>query len=166
MTARCAALLTVGVLAFAMGGCAVADTSGPVASTSTPDPAAPSALSPSPSTGVDAPGDAATWTLVDPAAISAAITDVRVAVTRLGCSSGKTGELRVPRVSYDADEVVIEVDAEPLGAGAFECPGNDAVEVVVTLTEALGDRSLVDGACLEGEAVSTAACADGPVRWP
>ena len=164
MITRCAALLTVAVVAFAMSGCALAETPGPAAATPAPAPPAPSSLSPSPVAG--APGDAATWVVVDPAAIGTGTTEVRIAATRLGCSSGKTGELRGPRVSYGADEVVIEVDAEPLGAGAFECPGNDAVEVVVALTEPLGDRSLVDGACLEGEAVSTAACADGPVRWP
>ena len=44
--------------------------------------------------------------------------------------------------------------------------GNVPESAVVDLARPLGDRSLVDGACLSGEAVSTATCVEGAQRWP
>lgn len=43
--------------------------------------------------------------------------------------------------------------------------GCDSVPVRVDLEEAVGDRELVDGACLGGEAASTSVCGTA-VRWP
>lgn len=50
-------------------------------------------------------------------------------------------------------------------AGDHICPGNDEVPYTVDMEEAVGERSLVDGACLEDEAVRTSFCADGSERW-
>ena len=111
-------------------------------------------------------GDTATWQLATPDAIDAGTTTLAIAVTRLGCASGETGEVLTPWVTYEDNRVVIEVDAEPLGDGAFTCPGNDAVVVELELNEPVAGRALLDGACLEAEAATTAACADGPVRHP
>ncbi|MFT4110123.1 hypothetical protein [Propionicimonas sp.] len=110
-------------------------------------------------------GATATWVVAEPQKLAAGSTTVVLAVTRLECSGGKTGDLLEPSVSMGADEVIIRVDAAPLGAGSRTCPGNDAVEVAVGLPEPLGDRRLVDAACLEGDAVRTSECATGAVRW-
>lgn len=109
-------------------------------------------------------GDPATWTLVDPSAVDARSTEVRIAVTRISCSGGETGDLLAPTVIYEDDRVVIHAIAAPLPEGAYTCLGNDAVDVTVELDEPLGERDLIDGVCLEGAAVSTVFCAEGPVR--
>lgn len=108
-------------------------------------------------------GDPATWELRDPGAVSAESRSLDIGVQRLGCSSGVTGEVLEPRVSYKRDRIVIQVDVAPF-RGAANCPGNDSVPVTVVLSEPVGERDLVDGACLSGDAVSTAPCWE-PVRW-
>ncbi|MCO8129353.1 META domain-containing protein [Acidimicrobiia bacterium EGI L10123] len=113
-----------------------------------------------------AEGDTAVWNVdaADPPTPSA--TSVTALVTRLGCSGGETGEVLAPVVSADAERVVVTFSVESLPPeGEYECPGNPAVPYVVELDEPLGDRELVDGACLEGEAASTSHCSEGAVRW-
>lgn len=109
-------------------------------------------------------GDPATWELRDPGTVTAESQSLDVGVQRLGCSSGVTGEVLEPQVSYQSDRIVVQVDVVPF-RGAANCPGNDSVPVTVVLDEPVGDRDLVDGACLSGDAVSTALC-EQPVRWP
>ncbi|MEE6272269.1 hypothetical protein V2J56_02775 [Georgenia sp. MJ206] len=113
-------------------------------------------------------GEAATWALSDPAAVSAGSVSIDIGVTRLACASGVTGEVLEPQVTYEADRVVVEVDVAPLGGSATSihtCQGNDVVPVRVELDEPIGDRQLVDGACLAGLAIDTAFCLDA-ARWP
>lgn len=111
-------------------------------------------------------GDSAVWD-VDPARLPApSATSVTALVTRLGCSGGETGKVLAPLVSADAEEVVVTFSVEPLPGDEYPCPGNRAVPYVVELDERLGDRELVDGACLSGEAASTSFCSEGAVRWP
>jgi hypothetical protein len=86
-------------------------------------------------------------------------------VTRLECSGGETGHVLEPAVTADSGQIVVTFTVEPLPVGYYTCPGNDEVPQVVELGEAIGQRKLVDGACLSGEAVSTSLCADGAVRW-
>lgn len=117
----------------------------------------------------DAPageGDTAVWDVdpADPPTPSA--TSVTVMVTRLGCNGGVTGEVLEPEVAADGEQVVVTFSVEPLGAGDYTCPGNDSVPYVVELDGPLGDRDLVDGACLSGDAASTSHCSNGAVRWP
>ena len=94
-------------------------------------------------------------------------THIDLGVTRLGCASGKTGTVLDPVVRFDAARVVITASVEPLPQGVgYNCQGNDSVSVGVDLDEPIGQRSLVDGTCLGGEAANTAVCADdGGVRW-
>ena len=87
-------------------------------------------------------------------------------VTRLGCSGGETGKVLKPTVSAGEGQIVVTFTVKALPSGAYSCPGNDQVPHLVDLGEPVGDRRLVDGACLAGEAVSTSFCIDGPVRWP
>ena len=94
-------------------------------------------------------------------------TSITALVTRLGCSGGETGKVLDPVVSADGEQVVVTFSVESLPPdGEYECPANDAVPYVVELDEPLGDREIVDGACLQGEAASTSHCAEGAIRWP
>ena len=74
-----------------------------------------------------------------------------------------TGRVLAPTVELTDAEVVVTFLVETDLDGG-ECPSNDAVPYEVDLGEPIGDRALVDGACLEGGAVSTSFCADGAVR--
>ncbi|MEM9656700.1 MAG: hypothetical protein AAGA65_31790 [Actinomycetota bacterium] len=85
-------------------------------------------------------------------------------VSRLGCSGGRTGEIWQPDLVLDDDQVVITFFVEPF-EGDATCPGNDEVPYVVDLGQVLGDRELVDGACLAGRAASTTYCSDDGLRW-
>ena len=107
-------------------------------------------------------GDVATWILEDDALVHPATEMFMAGVTRLGCASGVTGEVLEPQVVYGPDRVLVRTDVAPFGPGAADCPGNDTVLVEVYLDEPLGLRELVDAACLDGEAVRTAACGDVP----
>lgn len=110
-------------------------------------------------------GSVAVWELTDPAAVSAESTELEVEVMRVACASGRTGEVRSPRITYEEDRVIVRIDVEPLSGGAHTCEGNEAVPVTVTLRESLGDRRLVDGACEDEEAARTVFCDDEGVRW-
>lgn len=105
-------------------------------------------------------GDPATWTLADDLLVDPASTFFVADVTRLGCASGRTGEVLEPEVSYEDDRVLVRIDVEHVEAG--DCPSNVTVPTEVYLTEPLGMRPLVDGACVEGDAVGTPACRDTP----
>lgn len=70
-----------------------------------------------------------------------------------------------PHVTVDEDRIVVTFTVAPIGDGPHDCPGNDAVPFEVDLAAPIGERELVDGACLEGEAATTTPCADGEVRW-
>ncbi|PFG16255.1 hypothetical protein ATK74_0789 [Propionicimonas paludicola] len=120
-----------------------------------------------PTVGVSVPpqvGATATWTLTRPESIDAHTVTFEVFATRLECASGKTGKLLAPVIAVGDKEVVIRIDAKPRHSTGDTCPSNNPVRVRITLPEPLGHRSLVDAACLVGEAVSTTACANGAAR--
>jgi hypothetical protein len=110
-------------------------------------------------------GSTGVWELLDAAEVGPDSTALRLGVTRLECASGETGTVLEPDVQFERGRIVIRTDVEPLTGGAYECQGNNTVPVDVELSEPVGNRDLVDAACLGGEAVTTAFCADGPVRW-
>lgn len=110
-------------------------------------------------------GVIATWVPTQPDSIDPHTQHLEIFVTRLECASGKTGELLKPVISVGDKDIVIRVDAKVRPAGADTCQSNAPVRVSIQLPGPLGNRSLVDAACLAGEAVRTAACADGAVRW-
>lgn len=109
-------------------------------------------------------GDPAIWELVDPATVTSASTSLTLGVTRLGCSSGVTGQPVKPQVTYEDQRIVILAEVQPhIDRG--RCPGNPRVPIVLKLPEPVGARDLVDGACIdEGPAVNTSLCTE-PVRW-
>jgi len=110
-------------------------------------------------------GDTATWQIGTPASVDNTSTEIEVEVTRLACSSGVTGNTLPPVVSYEPHQIVIHIDVEPFGDAGGNCQGNNPVPVVVTLDEPVGERTLVDGSCLAGDAVGTAPCLT-TTRWP
>jgi hypothetical protein len=109
-------------------------------------------------------GDPAVWVLVNPATVTATTTRFTIGVTRLDCSSGVTGQPLTPWVTYEDQRVVIVAEVTPhIDRG--RCQGNPPVPVLVELSEPIGDRDLVDGACIDhGPAVHASACTE-PVRW-
>lgn len=109
-------------------------------------------------------GDVATWSLAPDELLDPKTTSLVVEVTRLGCASGTTGTVLDPQLQYDDTQVLLRTDVEKIGPGAHDCQGNDAVPVEIHLDQPLGVRALVDAACLQGEAVGTAACTEA-VRW-
>lgn len=121
-----------------------------------------------PSDRVAAPptGDTATWEVDPERRPTRDAQRVEVLVTRLGCASGKTGEVLPPDVREEDDQVVVTFAVERLARRDQTCPGNAPVPGGVDLDRPLGDRELLDGACLSGEAATTAACVEGPQRWP
>lgn len=127
-----------------------------------PEPTRPG----TPADGPEPAGDTATWVLRDPDRVTSASTEITIGVTRLDCSGGVTGEVLEPVVEYTGSRVIIRAVVAAIDRTLPQrCQGNDEVPVVVKLSEPIGDRPLVDAACLAGEAVTTSFCADGPVRW-
>jgi hypothetical protein len=109
-------------------------------------------------------GETATWRISNPTSLGRYSTSIEVVVTRLGCSSGVTGETLAPVVTYKSEQNAIRIDVEPFGGGAADCQGNDAVPVTVQLDQPLGERTLIDGGCLRIDAADTAACTSD-LRW-
>lgn len=112
-------------------------------------------------------GVPALWRLIDPDRLGPDSTELTIAVSRFECNGGVTGEVLEPVVDYGTTELVIRAEAARIDDDRPRtCPENDWVEVVVKLAEPIGNRALIDAACLQsGAAVNTSVCADGPVRW-
>jgi hypothetical protein len=109
--------------------------------------------------------DPATWTVRSAYQVGPHTTAFTALVSRLGCNNGVTGEVHVPEVTLEEDEVVVTFTVEPVETDV-SCPDNDAVPYEVVLPEPLGDRSLVDGQCEAGtDASRTSLCRPGGVRY-
>lgn len=118
---------------------------------------------PSPQQGAAAVG---VWMLSNPDDVNAQSTSLELGVVRLECAGGETGIVLDPQVFYEEGRILIRTDVAPLPpAEGYDCQGNDTVPLTVQLTEPVGERELVDAACLDGEAVGTSHCDDQGVRW-
>ncbi|MFS0866546.1 hypothetical protein AB3M83_04310 [Microbacterium sp. 179-B 1A2 NHS] len=102
------------------------------------------------------------WEIREPP--TADSTSIDIAVTRLECASGVTGDVLEPEVTYERDRILIATPVADNHSDAATCQDNDAVPITVVLTEPVGDRLLIDAACLEPEAGDLIACEDD-VRW-
>ena len=112
-------------------------------------------------------GAAAVWAIDPSQSVTSSSESLTVAVMRLGCNGGVTGPVRRPSIQISQSNIVVTFTVEPLppGTGA-RCPGNDQVAYTLDLGEPIGDRQLVDGACVtDGDAGTTSYCADSGVRW-
>lgn len=110
-------------------------------------------------------GEAATWQIGNSTNLSRNSTSIDVVVTRLGCASGVAGETLAPVVTYTSEQVAIRIDVEPFDGDGADCPGNDAVPVIVQFDQPLGERTLIDAGCLRIDAASTVSC-KSDLRWP
>jgi hypothetical protein len=115
------------------------------------------------------PGDPATWDIDRADPPSSASSTFAARVHRLGCNGGETGTVLRPGVVVTDTEVEVTFTVSSLGPGYYSCPGNDAVTYVVDVGQPIGNRNLVDRACVDGEAATTSFCtssAGSPgLRW-
>jgi hypothetical protein len=111
-------------------------------------------------------GEAAVWNIDTERPPSPGDESFPALVERLGCNSGETGQVLAPEVVEEPDQVVITFTVVPRASGPASCPGNKPVPHEVVLAAPVGDRVLVDGACLSGSSVTTSHCLDGAERWP
>jgi hypothetical protein len=105
------------------------------------------------------------WQLTNVDSVEPSTESLDIEVSRLECSGGVTGEVLEPVVTFEPGRILIRSDVAPLPDGAYDCRGNDWVAVAVELGESVGDREIVDAACLDERAASTVFCEDGGVRW-
>lgn len=111
-------------------------------------------------------GAAAMWDVAAGQSVDAGTTTFVVTVMRVECNNGVTGTVNAPDIRTSDDEVVITFTVSPdePGPGAAACPGNDGVAYEVRLPEAVGDRALVDGACVSTGAGDATACTRAAAR--
>ncbi len=117
-----------------------------------------------PIAGPESAGETAVWTLAPTQALGSDTTSFTALVTRLECNDGVTGEVLPPVLDFSDDEVVITFTVRAPDPRDHNCPGNDEVEYVVDMGQALGARQLVDGACRSTSAESTSFCEAGATR--
>ena len=114
------------------------------------------------------PGDTAdaSWTLAPGQELGPTSKQADVLVARVGCNSGVTGAVKEPEIEVKSDRVIVTFLVTPGEPGSADCQGNPEVPFLLTLSEPLGNRALIDGQCLTNEDVtSTAFCADGGLRY-
>jgi hypothetical protein len=110
--------------------------------------------------------EAAVWELAPDQTVTAAATTFTALVSRLGCNSGRTGDVSAPDIQVTDPQVVVTFAVEPADPGGGDCQGNDWVTYKVTLDEPLGNRPLIDGQCLPGRsAEKTSLCDADGTRW-
>jgi hypothetical protein len=91
----------------------------------------------------------ATWTLDPELPLpDADTTSFTALVAERTCTGGQPmlDRLLRPSIRYGTATVTVVFAATPLAGDLFTCPGNPSTRVTVELSEALGDRRLVDGA--------------------
>lgn len=137
---------TFAVLALALGtlvaGCSDADNA-----TSDQRPAQNGLTRPDAPELVAGPStEKATWRLAPSSRLTPDSTRIPVLVTRVGCNSGSTGRVLRPDVEFRSSEVVVTYSVD--GESGGRCPDNNAVRTTLDLSEAIGKRSLIDGACV------------------
>ncbi|WP_341229988.1 hypothetical protein [Nocardioides salarius] len=103
----------------------------------------------------------AVWRPAPGAVIDEQTTTFDVVVSRVECSSGRTGDVVDPDIEMRPDEVVVRFRVSPGTPREATCPGNEWVPYSVALEGPLGDRRLVDGECLDrGAGAGTSECRD------
>jgi len=111
-------------------------------------------------------GNAAKWT-VDGDDVRRSSDSFTANVVRIGCAGGVTGHVQKPKVDVRESAIVVTFTVKPkIGGG--DCLRNPPAPYVVKLGERIGDRRLLDGACLAARRVHrpNGACQpDGAVRW-
>lgn len=104
-----------------------------------------------------------TWVLLEDATPES--TDLIIAATRRGCPAGATSTIHPVVLEYGEDQIVIRADVAAWNDDPADCNGTEEPMASVHLDEPIGQRQLVDAACLSGEAQGTTYCEGGAVRW-
>jgi hypothetical protein len=144
------ASLLVAIIACGSEGSATRDTTEQTSATTT--------------TSITDPG-IAVWSLQSREAVTSTAQSFTAQVNRLDCNDGVTGTVLPPVIEMGSAEIVVTFSVEPTLPGDHTCPGNNQVSFSVSLSETIGQRSLVDGACRSDEARTTSFCVDGATRW-
>jgi hypothetical protein len=91
--------------------------------------------------------DPAVWGVAPGQHLTATTVAFDAVVARAGCSSGKQGRPQRPIVRYAETTITITVRMRPhIDSGT--CIGSAGVPYRIHLTQPLGHRTLVDGACI------------------
>ncbi len=116
------------------------------ASTPNPDSAATALTLKTPSTVSTSGLSAMQWDYQQGFQPTASSRELRVAVSWVGCASGAAPVNPKAVVSVSRENVSLSVWATPPAGNAFDCQGNQRVNLTVPLTEPLGSRTVVQGA--------------------
>jgi hypothetical protein len=116
--------------------------------------------------GHDAEDDPAVWGIAPHQHLTAKTTAFDSVITRNGCSGGEQGEPQTPIVDYTKTTITITVRMKPhIDSGS--CVGSPGVPYRFHLTQPLGLRTMIDGACIppgtDGPG-TTLFCSDHGVR--
>lgn len=106
----------------------------------------------------------AVWSLPEATTVDVATASFEIAVIRVECASGVTGEVLPLDVWEGEVQVVITATVARNGDDTADCQGNEPVMMTVELDQPIGDRELVDGGCEQFGLEDLSFCAD-PVRW-
>jgi hypothetical protein len=107
----------------------------------------------------------AVWHLGINQELSPASTAFEAVVNGLSCNGGAPHIVLEPTIVKSESEIAISFTVEPPSPGFHTCQGGLGSGYPVDLGEPIGNRRLIDPACVEGEAATTAFCNDGPVQW-
>lgn len=132
--------------ALLVGGLLLALTACGEASTPSPDSDATASTLATPSTVSTAGLSAMQWDYQQGFQPTAASRELRVVVSWIHCASGAAPVNPKPVVSFSQENVSLSVWATPPAGNAFDCQGNQRVNLTVPLTEPLGSRTVVQGA--------------------
>lgn len=161
------------LLTLFVAGCASDNLSAPsrtdVDIAATPAPRATGdetvATSTSSTKATQATGDVAVWSLSTDADVTGSSESFTALVDRLDCNGGVTGEVLEPSIEVDEVTIVVTFTVESVTPGTQTCPSNDTVAFLVNVGQPIGQRVLVDGACLTDRARTTSFCTEGGTRW-
>jgi len=119
-----------------------------------------------PASSTAAISDLATWKIIGGA--SADSSNFELEATIQGFPDATTVIGATPGIAYASQRIIITMNVEPLDPDMmYTCQTNDIVPVSVDLAEPIGERTLVDGACLNVVASGTSFCEDpSGTRWP
>jgi hypothetical protein len=109
-------------------------------------------------------GEVAVWA-IEAKKLSPSSTSFVAVVTGLSCNSGVPHVIQQPTIAKTELAITVTFTVEPPSPGFHTCQGVLGDEYSVDLGEPIGNRQLIDSACVEGEAASTSFCMNGPVRW-
>jgi hypothetical protein len=101
----------------------------------------------SPPSAHDDDGDLAVWDVAAQQRLAPDSTGFTAMVTRTDCGSGKQGRPVAPAIDAGASAITITFRIKP-HVSSGTCQGTPGVPYRVRLGEPLGQRTLVDGACL------------------